>query len=148
MWDLRYGLPFPPATVHAAFLEHVLEHFTAGDALRILEHVHRALVPGGTVRVAVPDFGAYISSYAGDGSFIERNRPGRPTPMLAVGEVLTCHGHRSAWDGLTLVRTLEAAGFEQCAVTSFAGHVSPPHPTHPTAKTKALCGREQAGSVE
>jgi predicted SAM-dependent methyltransferase len=118
-WDLRWGIPFPDGSARAVFLEHVLEHFRLDDGLKMLEECHRVLAPGGRVRVGVPDFGSYLRSYAGDGSFIERNRPGRPTPLLAVAEVALGHGHRSVWDGETLVRVLEEAGFDRAAVRPF-----------------------------
>jgi len=110
-WDLRHGVPFPDDSAEAVFLEHVLEHFQLATALDILAECRRVLVPGGRVRVGVPDFGAYLVSYAGDREFIERNRPGRPTPLLAVAEVALGHGHGSVWDGETLVRVLEEVGF-------------------------------------
>jgi predicted SAM-dependent methyltransferase len=118
-WDLRWGVPFPDGSAGAVFLEHVLEHFTLADGLKMLEDCRRVLVPGGRIRVGVPDFGSYLRSYAGDRSFIERNRPGRPTPLLAVAEVALGHGHRSVWDGETLVRVLEEAGFTGAEVRTF-----------------------------
>ena len=64
------------------------------------------------LRVGVPDAEAYLRSYVDqDDQFIERMRPGRPTPMLAVQEVFQHHGHPSAYDRDTLVFLFEAAGF-------------------------------------
>jgi hypothetical protein len=36
-WDLRRGIPFPDECAQAAFLEHVLEHFSLGDVIDVLE---------------------------------------------------------------------------------------------------------------
>jgi predicted SAM-dependent methyltransferase len=118
-WDLRWGVPFPDGSARAVFLEHVLEHFTLADGLKMLEECYRVLAPGGRIRLGVPDFGTYLRSYAGDREFIERNRPGRPTPLLAVAEVALGHGHRSVWDGETLVRVLEESGFTGAEVRTF-----------------------------
>jgi predicted SAM-dependent methyltransferase len=118
-WDLRWRLPFPDGSATAVFLEHVVEHFALREAISMLDDCRRVLRSGGKIRVGVPDFGRYLQSYAGDGSFIERNRPGRPTPLLAVAEVALSHGHRSVWDGPTLVRTLEEAGFTDAQVRPF-----------------------------
>ena len=93
-WDLRRRLPFPDGAAEAVFLEHVLEHFTLAAGLDLLDECRRVVRPGGIVRVGVPDFGRYLESYAGDGDFVERLRPGRPTRLLAVGEVALGHGHR------------------------------------------------------
>lgn len=127
-WDLRRGIPFPDSSVEATFLEHVLEHFRTGDALRILEECRRVLVPGGIVRAGVPDFGLYIRSYVGDRETLERLRPGRPTPLLAVGEVVLQHGHRSVWDAETLTRALEEAGFVDVRARPFGDSALEPAP--------------------
>ena len=137
-WNLTRDLPFPAASVGAVLLEHVLEHFPARAGLDLLRRVHRVLMPGGVVRVAVPDMGAYMRSYCGDGSFIVANRPDRPTPMLAVAEVVYSHGHRSAWDGESLVALLRAAGFESCAVTPFGESRLAPVPDNPERKAESV----------
>ena len=127
-WDLRRPLPFPDSSARAVFLEHVLEHFTLADVLDILEECHRVLKPGGVIRVGVPDFGRYLHSYADDGAFIERLRPGRPTPLLAVAEVALMHGHRSVWDGPTLEKVLSEAGFVDARARSFGESALDPVP--------------------
>ncbi len=89
----------------------MIEHFTLADDLALLSECRRVLEPGGIVRLGVPDFGRYLESYAADGAFIEQLRPGRPTRLLAVGEVALEHGHRSVWDGETLELVLQESGF-------------------------------------
>src|SRR5438046_1707472 len=74
-WDLRRALPFPPGSVDGVLLEHVLEHFTAAEALALVSRVHAVLKPGGVLRASVPDFGRYMQSYAGDAQFVHQNRP-------------------------------------------------------------------------
>jgi predicted SAM-dependent methyltransferase len=118
-WDLRRRLPFADGSAQAAFLEHVIEHFTLADALAVLEDCHRVLAPGGTIRVGVPDLGRYIHSYAGDRKLIEQTRPSRPTPLLAVAEVTQFHGHRSAYDAETLALLLKEVGFIDVDVQGF-----------------------------
>ena len=136
-WDLRRGVPFPDECAQAAFLEHVLEHFSLGDVVAVLKECHRVLAPGGIVRIGVPDFGRYLESYSGDRSFIEELRPGRPTPLLAVGEVALNHGHRSVWDGPTLVAVLEEAGFVEARRRSTASRPSIPCRTRRCASPRA-----------
>jgi SAM-dependent methyltransferase len=110
-WDLRRQLPFPDRSADAVFLEHVLEHMTVAEGMAVLRHALRVLAPGGVLRVGVPDAGLYARSYAGDDGAIDDLRPGRPTRMLALGEVFQEHGHVSAWDGETLALVIDAVGF-------------------------------------
>lgn len=137
-WNLAHGPPFPAGSAHAVFLEHVLEHFLASDAMGLLHQAHRMLRPGGVVRVGVPDFGRYMTSYATDGAFVEDNRPDRPTPLLAVAEVITCHGHRSVWDGVTMVRVLEEVGFVDCAARAFGDSRLEPAPDTPARERESV----------
>lgn len=116
LWDLRGGIPFPRSCAQEVFLEHVLEHFELTHVLGILRECRRVLAPGGLIRVGVPDFGKYLDSYSGDRAFIKSERPGRPTPLLALAEVALFHGHRSVWDAETLTLALVEAGFDDVRV--------------------------------
>jgi predicted SAM-dependent methyltransferase len=111
-WDLTVPLPLADGGVEAVFSEHLLEHLPLTTALDLIRECNRLLAPGGTLRVGVPDAGAYLRAYDGDDqSFIEATRPGRPTRLLAVREVFQEHGHRSAYDFQTLALFFEASGF-------------------------------------
>ena len=110
-WDLRRPLPFADRVASAVFLEHVLEHMTVAEGMAVLRHAFRVLAPGGVIRVGVPDAGLYARSYAGGDGLIDELRPGRPTRMLALGEVFQEHGHVSAWDGETLALVVDSVGF-------------------------------------
>ena len=110
-WDLRRPLPFADRSANAVFLEHVLEHMTVAEGMAVLRHAFRVLAPGGIIRVGVPDAGLYARSYVGGDGAIDELRPGRPTRMLALGEVFQEHGHVSAWDGETLALVVDAVGF-------------------------------------
>jgi predicted SAM-dependent methyltransferase len=137
-WDLTRPLPFPDGVAEAVFLEHVLEHFPLGDVLDMLAEARRLLAAGGIVRVGVPDFGRYIESYAGDRAFIERERPGRPTALLAVGEIAQSHGHRSVWDAETLELVLTEAGFEQVRRRDFGDSDLEPAPDSPHRESETV----------
>jgi SAM-dependent methyltransferase len=137
-WDLRRGVPFPDGSVHAVFLEHVVEHFALRDVIVLLEECRRVLAPGGIIRVGVPDFGRYLESYAGDGRFIEELRPRRPTPLLAVAEVALHHGHRSVWDGPTLERIVSDAGFVGAATRRFGDSSLEPAPDTPNREPETV----------
>lgn len=143
-WDLTRPLPFPDAVAEAVFLEHVLEHFPLAQALEMLAEARRLLAPGGILRVGVPDFGRYAESYAGDRQFIEHERPGRPTALLAVGEVAQGHGHRSVWDAETLELVLAEVGLEQVRRRAFGDSDLDPAPDSPHREGETLYAEGRA----
>jgi len=137
-WDLRRRLPFPDGSAQAVLLEHVLEHFSLADGLDLLEECRRVLEPGGVMRAGVPDFGRYLESYAGDGEFVGRLRPGRPTRLLAVGEVALSHGHRSVWDAETLELALTEARFVDVSRRGFGESDLDPAPDSPQREPETV----------
>ena len=112
-WDLRRPLPFAAGSAEAVFMEHVLEHLTIAGAVRMLHLFLPLMMPRGIIRVGVPDAGLYATSYVREDSVIDQLRPGRPTRMLALGEVFQEHGHLSAWDSETLCLAMSEAGYEE-----------------------------------
>lgn len=67
-WDLadgRAGYPLDVAddSVSEIYASHVLEHFSHRATLAVLQDWHRALAPGGRLRVAVPDFDRIMDAY-------------------------------------------------------------------------------------
>jgi predicted SAM-dependent methyltransferase len=113
-WNLNRALPFPTATVDSIFHEHVLEHLPLRDGLTLTQECHRLLKPDGVLRIGVPDAGSYLRAYPDDADhFLDVNRPGRPTPLLAIQEIFYLHGHRTMFDFETLALVCRAAGFQQ-----------------------------------
>lgn len=53
--DLRKPLPFPDESCAVVYHSHVLEHFSRALAPVFLKECHRVLIPGGILRVVVPD---------------------------------------------------------------------------------------------
>jgi len=137
-WDLRRGIPFPDGSARAVFLEHFLEHLTLEQGLDLLEECRRVLEPDGVIRISVPDLEKYLRSYAGDRAFIERLRPGRPTALLAVAEVVLAHGHRSVWDEETLTCVLHDAGFRGAEGRAFGDSRLHPAPDNPLRQPESV----------
>jgi hypothetical protein len=138
-WNLAHGLPFQDGSAEAIFHEHLLEHLTLEAAARLIDESHRVLRTGGIMRIAVPDAGRYLLSYAGGGQgLIEEYRPGRPTNLLAAQEVFYLHGHRSAWDLETLELFVRAAGFEQCEGRAFGESRIEPCPDSPHREQESI----------
>ena len=144
-WNVTRPLPFPDGSATAVFLEHVAEHFPLAAALELLEEARRVLGPGGILRVGVPDFGRYLASYAGDRTFLESERPGRPTPLLAVAEVALAHGHRSVWDAETLELALAEAGFVDVRRREFGDSDLDPAPDRPERRAETVYAEGRVG---
>jgi hypothetical protein len=137
-WDLRDGVPFADNAADGVFCEHTLEHFTLGDGLPLLAECVRVLKPGAVCRIGVPDFGKYLRSYAGDRAELEALRPGRPTPLLALAEVVLAHGHRSAWDGETLTAVMRDAGLADVSVKSWGDTSLPSTPDSESRRAESV----------
>lgn len=118
-WNLAYPLPFPDASAHGIFSEHLLEHLPIEAGLTLLIECRRVLHPGGVIRTGVPDAGRLLHSYVEGSGFIEENCPGRPTRMLAVSELFYWHRHMAMYDTETLRLVLEGAGFHGVTEMSF-----------------------------
>ena len=119
VWDLRRPLPVRPGTVDAVFNEHFLEHLPLRDAVDLLRQSHTLMRSGGIIRIGVPDFRRYFADYLSPKGLIEKARPGRPTDLLALNELVYSYGHSSLWDATTLSQLLTEVGFvdaHECAV--------------------------------
>jgi predicted SAM-dependent methyltransferase len=64
VWDLLKPLPFPRNRFKGIFTEHCLEHFDLQQLEEIVFEIHRILMPGGTVRIVVPDLALYAEAYS------------------------------------------------------------------------------------
>lgn len=136
-WDCRKRLPFADNAAKAIFTEHFLEHLEYEDeAPQFLRDCHRCLAPGGTLRVVVPDAGAYLREYsAGGWDVLAKMRPLSTcdggykdawlndcytTRMEFINAVFRQRGeHKYGYDAETLIRLLRAAGFSDVTQQSF-----------------------------
>lgn len=86
---------------------HVLEHFKRRDVQRVLREWHRVLVPGGVLRISVPDFAALCEVY-------QRHRE----LGLVIGPIFGRQDylyniHYNLFDFETLRKQLQEAGFDE-----------------------------------
>jgi predicted SAM-dependent methyltransferase len=61
--NLSMGVPFPNTSCDVVYHSHLLEHFPKNSAESFLRECHRVLVPGGIIRIAVPDLESIAKSY-------------------------------------------------------------------------------------
>ncbi len=62
-WDLRLPLPIADETAEFVYHEHFLEHLTVKEGLALLRECRRLLMPGGVLRVAMPDLAECVRQY-------------------------------------------------------------------------------------
>ena len=122
VWDLRYGLPFPSESCTAIFGEHVIEHIPRTDVVTLIAECHRALQPGGVLRVSTPDAGRFLRSYCGDQNLLHDSRfpEAAETAMDRVNMMMREHGtHLWVYDAESLTLLLRKAGFTNVAQQEF-----------------------------
>ena len=61
--NLTMGIPFPKASCDVVYHSHLLEHFSKNTSVSFLRECHRVLVPGGIIRIAVPDLESIAKTY-------------------------------------------------------------------------------------
>ena len=123
--DARKRVPEPDGTLDALYSSHMLEleHLDRAEAAQFLAEARRVLRPGGVLRISVPDIRIGVERYRADGDadrFVDR------TTLVASAEKgvaarIRClatgaRHHQWMYDGPSLCRLLEKAGFEEVAV--------------------------------
>jgi predicted SAM-dependent methyltransferase len=116
--DLKEPLPFPDNSATVIYSEHFFEHLSLEEGTRFLEESMRVLVPGGVIRIGVPDAERSLRQYvSGDRErWQEIRKRYHPewcnTPMHSVNYFFRQAGeHKYAYDFETLSSVLEDCGF-------------------------------------
>lgn len=115
-WDLRQGLLVPDSTCALIFCEHFLEHLSVEYGLAFLRECHRALQPGGALRVAMPSLDDLIDK-SFRGTWREQDWLTWPEHQFiqSRAEMLNISfrgwGHQWLYDREELHRRLKEAGF-------------------------------------
>jgi predicted SAM-dependent methyltransferase len=142
-WDCRRSIPLGDGCAAGVRVEQFVEHLETREELpAFLADVHRALRPGGVLRIIVPDGERYLRAYcrADLDGFRELATPDPfpedlPTRMDVINHVFhQWHEHRWAYDFETLTHRLRAAGFARIERTSYLESLDPrlacDRPTH------------------
>jgi predicted SAM-dependent methyltransferase len=125
-WDLRKGLPFPDESITKLYSSHFLIYFSFREAQQFLDECRRALVPGGTFSICVPNARLYIEAYI-RGGFLDEGpylsyRPAynNTTIIDYVNYTAYMDGHhRYMFDAENLLYILRARGFKNVHLRQF-----------------------------
>lgn len=111
-WDLRKPLPLRTASIKLVYSEHFIEHVPRDDGLMILRNAHRAMLPGGTIRISTPDLKVLATDYI-EGRAVRMEHAGwcPATPCQMVNEAVRWWGHVFIYDEPELRALLGEAGF-------------------------------------
>ena len=103
-------LPVPDASATVVYASHVLEHFGRYEYKAVLKEWHRVLAPGGTLRLAVPDFAACAALYYESGL---SDRISGLIGLLVGGQRDSNDFHKMVFDEQSLRQDLLETGFAQ-----------------------------------
>jgi len=114
-WDITKPLPWKDATLKGIFSEHCLEHITFADCAFVLKACRRMLMPGGTIRIVVPDGELYLDLYrrvrTGENVRFPYQTPAEVTAIMCVNRIFREFTHIFIYDEETMSLMLSRAGF-------------------------------------
>jgi predicted SAM-dependent methyltransferase len=115
--DISRALPFPDGSFDGIFCEHVLEHFSLDDGLRISREIKRILRPGGIFRVIVPDAEYVVRMYLEKPHDLIAYRGSGDAGETAMETVNSFfrqrYDHQFLYDWTTMEKMLLNAGFDK-----------------------------------
>lgn len=117
LWNLTEPFPLPAESCSLIYSEHVIEHFTVEDGLKIFRESFRLLAPGGVLRIAMPNLEHSVESYVKDSWRPDFARwevlRDVKTRCEALNVAMRWWGHLWLYDREELHRRLREAGFTQ-----------------------------------
>jgi predicted SAM-dependent methyltransferase len=122
--DITKDFPFDDGSLTAIYAAHFVEHFSFDEGLELARTFHRALAPGGVLRLTFPDLALWARKYVErDAAFFDRYRKFfLSDPAVKVrtpGEIFMSQvhgwGHRWGYDVESVTHLLQLAGFEQAS---------------------------------
>jgi predicted SAM-dependent methyltransferase len=131
--DMRQRFPFQDETFDYIYTEHVIEHISYGDGLRLLTECFRVLKRPGKIRISTPDLHFLVDLARPDKSDLQRAYikwaansfiPGAPddNEVFVINNFVRNWGHTFIYDENTLRGALQNAGFT--AIAKFDQHES------------------------
>jgi len=136
--DIRRGLGYGPHSVAVVYSSHMLEHLHRSDALSFLHDVNRSLLPGGVLRIVVPDLASIVGWYQAHRNESPVGRQGSSSDLLMdllllrprdssnghgpaawIRRAITLHEHKWMYDAEGLRALFEEAGFRNAQPRGF-----------------------------
>ncbi len=113
--DVRLGLPFPGRSVDAIYCSHLLEHFGAPQALKLLRECRRTLRPQGGIRLVTPHLGKAIAAYVAEDRDYFSDFPDKRRSVGGrfANHMLCRDQHRLLFDFSFMEECLSEAGFTE-----------------------------------
>lgn len=111
--DMRKKLPFKDNSVVAIYSEHFMEHFPFRIVRDFLiPECFRSLLPGGFIRMGVPDGEVFIKRYRLRNANDHSNAAANPMPeMMNINNIAHGGGHFYLYDYDVLEKIFKEAGF-------------------------------------
>ena len=121
--DATKPFPFPDNSLNYIYAEQIIEHLPFEGGMVMLRESHRALAPGGKLRVATPDLRSLVRLFDQDDTEAERRfmtaqlklEGVRVTesekPLFTMNMYFRAWGHQFLYDKQGLQSALESAGF-------------------------------------
>lgn len=111
--DIRKRLPYPDGCAKFIYASHVIEHVTHREAWSFLAECHRLLMPGGVVRIAIPDIARLENRMNGEyAAAVKAGGHGNGSPASALRAMVFEHGHQAAWTAQLLEVFMRTVGFK------------------------------------
>jgi predicted SAM-dependent methyltransferase len=123
LMDISRALPFPDSSFDGVFCEHVLEHFSLEEGLKISREIKRILRPGGVFRVIVPDAEYVVRMYLEKPRDLVAYRGSGDAGETAMETVNSFfrqrYDHQFLYDWATIEKMLLNAGFDKVSRARF-----------------------------
>jgi SAM-dependent methyltransferase len=120
-YDVRKGLRFADDSVRYIYSSHTFEHFTYAESLAIAKDCRRVLMPGGILRIVVPDLELIAREYLADASpLAAQTFISRLSLNHSLQDVIhPGSNHSQMFDRRILPHMLREAGFDDVEVSSY-----------------------------
>ena len=122
--DATQPLPFKEETFDYIFSEHLIEHISYWDGVKMLTECFRVLKRSGKIRISTPDLAFLIDLTRADKTNLQRGyikwaantfTPGAPddNEVFVINNFMRCWGHTFIYDENTLRGAMAGVGFHE-----------------------------------